>query len=337
MPGTPAASSRPPSTSGTRARPGSRARRSALDPRRRRRGSARGARDPRSRRARRACSGRARARPSRHCIRRPCRSAPYTDAGQAWMSSTITTETAERHAEVSTLEVSVVIPCLNEAESIEACVARRAGGARRRAATEGEVVVVDNGSTDGSGDLAAAAGARVVEEPRARLRQRLSRRARRRPRALHRHARRRPHLRRRRAAAVRRRRSRTAATWCSATGWSSIQPGAMPWLHRHVGNPVLTGLLNRLLRDQGEGRPLRDARPPPRGPPRARPPHHRDGARIRDGDPGGEVGPRHPPVPDRVPPAAGRVEALDLERRLAASALPAGPQPHPPLPRPRGA
>jgi glycosyltransferase involved in cell wall biosynthesis len=63
------------------------------------------------------------------------------------------------------VHVSVVIPCLNEAESIGQCVV-----AARRVLDEhgldGEVIVVDNGSDDGSGGLAARAGARVVDEPR---------------------------------------------------------------------------------------------------------------------------------------------------------------------------
>jgi glycosyltransferase involved in cell wall biosynthesis len=63
------------------------------------------------------------------------------------------------------VRVSVVIPCLNEAESIGECV-----NAAQRVLDEhgldGEVVVVDNGSDDGSGTLAALAGARVVDEPR---------------------------------------------------------------------------------------------------------------------------------------------------------------------------
>ena len=61
--------------------------------------------------------------------------------------------------------LSVVIPCLNEAESIGQCVitARRVLDEH---GLDGEVVVVDNGSNDGSGDLAALAGARVVAEPR---------------------------------------------------------------------------------------------------------------------------------------------------------------------------
>jgi len=63
------------------------------------------------------------------------------------------------------MRVSVVIPCLNEAETIAECVsqARSVLDANR---LSGEVVVVDNASTDGSGELARAAGAHVVEEPR---------------------------------------------------------------------------------------------------------------------------------------------------------------------------
>ena len=52
--------------------------------------------------------------------------------------------------------VSVVIPCLDEAETIAECVAR-ARAVLDECGLEGEVVVVDNGSTDGSGDLARAA------------------------------------------------------------------------------------------------------------------------------------------------------------------------------------
>src|SRR5512133_160437 len=61
--------------------------------------------------------------------------------------------------------VSVVIPCLNEAANIEACV-RRAAAALEREGIDGEVVVADNGSTDDSAELAASAGAQVVREPR---------------------------------------------------------------------------------------------------------------------------------------------------------------------------
>jgi glycosyltransferase involved in cell wall biosynthesis len=61
--------------------------------------------------------------------------------------------------------VSVVIPCLNEAESIAQCVTA-ARHVLYEHALDGEVVVVDNGSEDGSATLAQLAGARVVAEPR---------------------------------------------------------------------------------------------------------------------------------------------------------------------------
>src|SRR5208282_1146329 len=55
------------------------------------------------------------------------------------------------------VEVSVVIPCLNEANSIGVCV-EKAREALRSAGLRGEVVVADNGSTDGSVDIAAGLG-----------------------------------------------------------------------------------------------------------------------------------------------------------------------------------
>jgi glycosyltransferase involved in cell wall biosynthesis len=61
--------------------------------------------------------------------------------------------------------VSVVIPCLNEAETISECVTQ-ARATLNESGLEGEVLVVDNGSTDGSGEIARAAGAQVVVEPR---------------------------------------------------------------------------------------------------------------------------------------------------------------------------
>jgi glycosyltransferase involved in cell wall biosynthesis len=68
-------------------------------------------------------------------------------------------------ARTSAATVSVVIPCLNEAENIEQCVTR-AWAILEEHELQGEVIVVDNGSDDGSAELAAAAGARVVHEPR---------------------------------------------------------------------------------------------------------------------------------------------------------------------------
>ena len=61
--------------------------------------------------------------------------------------------------------VSVVIPCLDEAETIAECVTS-ARTVLDESGLDGEVIVVDNGSTDGSGRLARAAGATVVDEPR---------------------------------------------------------------------------------------------------------------------------------------------------------------------------
>jgi hypothetical protein len=63
------------------------------------------------------------------------------------------------------VELSIVLPCLNEAETIETCV-RKARGSLERLGVRGEVVVADNGSADGSQELARRAGARVVPVPR---------------------------------------------------------------------------------------------------------------------------------------------------------------------------
>ena len=112
----------------------------------------------------------------------------------------------------------------------------------------GEVVVADNGSEDGSAELARAAGARVVHEPRrgygsAYLAGFAAARG-----ELHRDG----------ATPT----SPTTSTRSRASSselddgadlvmgdrMDNIQPGAMPWLHRYVGNPVLTGFLNLLFR-----------------------------------------------------------------------------------------
>src|SRR5438270_3432816 len=61
------------------------------------------------------------------------------------------------------LAVSVVVPCLNEAGTIEECV-RRAKQTLDANRLRGEVIVVDNDSADDSGLLAAGAGAHVIHE-----------------------------------------------------------------------------------------------------------------------------------------------------------------------------
>ena len=62
------------------------------------------------------------------------------------------------------LELSVVLPCLNEAETLATCV-RKALSAIAEAGLEGEVLVADNGSSDGSQEIARRLGARVVHVP----------------------------------------------------------------------------------------------------------------------------------------------------------------------------
>ncbi|HST56318.1 MAG TPA: glycosyltransferase family 2 protein [Solirubrobacteraceae bacterium] len=142
--------------------------------------------------------------------------------------------------------VSVVIPCLNEAENIESCVA-----AARRVFDEhdldGEVVVADNDSEDDSAQLARDAGARVVVERRrgygsAYLAGFAAARGKyivmadadltydfaEIPRFVE--------------------KLQAGAEMVIGDRMDNIQPGAMPWLHRYIGNPVLTGLLNLFFR-----------------------------------------------------------------------------------------
>jgi glycosyltransferase involved in cell wall biosynthesis len=143
------------------------------------------------------------------------------------------------------LAVSVVIPCLNEAESIQECV-RRALLALQDNGYVGEVIVADNDSDDGSPLLAAEAGAVVIHEPERGYG------------------------------------SAYLAGFAAARGryivmadadltydfaeipkfvneldngadlvfgdrMKNIHPGAMPWLHRYIGNPLLSGFLNLLF------------------------------------------------------------------------------------------
>ena len=63
--------------------------------------------------------------------------------------------------DASPIELSVVMPCLNEADTIAACI-EKATRAMREHGIDGEVVVADNGSTDGSQQIAERLGARVV-------------------------------------------------------------------------------------------------------------------------------------------------------------------------------
>src|SRR5919201_1299807 len=141
---------------------------------------------------------------------------------------------------------SVVIPCLNEAQTNERCVVS-AREVLEQHHIPGEVVVVDNGSDDGSADLAQRAGARVVQESRrgygsAYLAGFAAARGDRIvmadadltydfneiPRFLE--------------------KLEDGAELVIGNRMAKIHPGAMPWLHRYVGNPLLTGILNLFYR-----------------------------------------------------------------------------------------
>jgi glycosyltransferase involved in cell wall biosynthesis len=195
------------------------------------------------------------------------------------------------------LTVSVVIPCLNEAESIERCVTS-ALRVLDEADISGEVIVADNNSEDGSPLIAAEAGAIVVHEPErgygsaymagfsvARGRYIVMADA-----DLTYDFQEIPRF----VAELDK-----GADMVIGDRMKNIHPGAMPWLHRYVGNPLLSGFLNLLFRTGIDDAHCGAAS---RSPAPARPAHDGDGVRLRDGDPGGEGETRARPVPDRVPP-----------------------------------
>jgi hypothetical protein len=68
-------------------------------------------------------------------------------------------------ARTGEVELTILMPCLNEAETIETCV-RKALAFLERAGIHGEVLIADNGSSDGSPELARRLGARTIEVPR---------------------------------------------------------------------------------------------------------------------------------------------------------------------------
>ncbi len=74
--------------------------------------------------------------------------------------ATVSPASSMQHETVA-VEVSVVMPCLNEAQTVGTCIAK-AQQAFRDANIRGEIIVADNGSTDGSQEIAVRLGARVV-------------------------------------------------------------------------------------------------------------------------------------------------------------------------------
>lgn len=75
-----------------------------------------------------------------------------------------TNEDGSLSADAAGVELTILMPCLNEAETLKICI-EKALDYLQRSGVSGEVVIADNGSTDGSQDIARAAGARVVNVP----------------------------------------------------------------------------------------------------------------------------------------------------------------------------
>ncbi len=65
---------------------------------------------------------------------------------------------------LSSLELSIVMPCLNEAETLATCI-QKAQSYLQQQEIVGEIIIADNGSTDGSREIASSCGARVVPVP----------------------------------------------------------------------------------------------------------------------------------------------------------------------------
>lgn len=61
-------------------------------------------------------------------------------------------------------ELTILMPCLNEAETLEVCI-QKAQTFLKESGVNGEILIADNGSTDGSQDIARRNGARVVDVP----------------------------------------------------------------------------------------------------------------------------------------------------------------------------
>jgi hypothetical protein len=145
------------------------------------------------------------------------------------------------------IEVSVVMPCLDEARTVGVCI-DKARAALAALGVRGEVIVADNGSSDGSPDVARGHGARVVLVSRKGYGSALQ-------------------------AGIAAARGTFVIMGDADDSYDfgqlgpfldrlragddlvlgnrfqgGIRPGAMPWHHRYIGNPVLTGLLNLFFR-----------------------------------------------------------------------------------------
>jgi glycosyltransferase involved in cell wall biosynthesis len=163
------------------------------------------------------------------------------------MAKAITSYAANTPTETEELELSVVIPCLDEANSIGICI-EKARQALDLEDLEGEVIVADNGSTDGSLEIAESHGARVVHVQQQGYGAAL-------------------------CEGIRAARGRFIIMGDADDSYDfsqislfiekwrqgyevvmgnrfqgGIRPGAMSWHHKYIGNPGLTALLNLFFR-----------------------------------------------------------------------------------------
>jgi hypothetical protein len=155
-------------------------------------------------------------------------------------------EIIQRLEDLTVVDISVVMPCLNEEASVGLCVDWALEGIRR-SGLRGEVIISDNGSTDRSVEIALAHGARVVHQPARGYGN--------------------AYLKGFSAA-----RGRYIVMGDSDATYDfrvldqfieklqdghdyvlgsrfdgNMEKGAMPWTHKYIGNPVLTGVLNRFF------------------------------------------------------------------------------------------
>jgi glycosyltransferase involved in cell wall biosynthesis len=152
---------------------------------------------------------------------------------------------------VTAIDVTIVMPCLNEAKWLPSCIANAKEALEamdRELGLKGEIVVADNGSADGSQLVARALGARVVDVDRRGYGAALIGGF---------HSANGTYLVmgdadssydfRESAAMVRR--LMEGADLCMGSRFKGrIEAGAMPWKHRYIGNPALTFILNLFYR-----------------------------------------------------------------------------------------
>jgi glycosyltransferase involved in cell wall biosynthesis len=148
------------------------------------------------------------------------------------------------------IQLSLVMPCLNESETLEGCILRAQVGLKQ-ANVDGEIIIADNGSTDGSQQIATSLGARVVDVPRKGYGSAL-----------------RAGIESAKGQWIIMGDSDGSYDWSDLTpflgklregfdlvmgcrmpsGGGKIIPGAMPWLNRWLGNPVLSSIGRTLFR-----------------------------------------------------------------------------------------